>query len=337
MKVTKGLIEKNFYELLDVKPGATDKEIEEAYHHIKNTYSRNSMASHSIFSRQKMEAIMDKLDKAYMTLKDPAKRSAYNMKLGYPMVLDTSMKEKNSNFRKTDINPVIERDYRKGIKIEFKKPLLVLDDPKSVAAEQYRILCARFQQASIQKSCKIFAITSALKGEGKTTTSVNLSYILAHEFKKKVLLIDGDMRNPSTPTYLEVKEGQGLIDILKGAANPASALLSLNEGNFSCLPTGGSLSDNPSEFLSSPRMKRLVETFKSQFDYVIIDAPPILPVVDMNILSDIVDGVILVVRADKTPRDLVLKALKSITMDNVVGIVLNAANMLSRRYYYYKY
>ncbi|MFQ5900233.1 MAG: CpsD/CapB family tyrosine-protein kinase [Thermodesulfobacteriota bacterium] len=222
----------------------------------------------------------------------------------------------------------------KDMKVELKKPLIVLDDPRSIAAEQYRILCAKIQQISDRKSFKTFAITSALKGEGKTTTSLNLAYIMAHEFKKKVLLIDGDMRHPSTPSYMEIKKGHALIDILRGNIAPAATLISLNNGNLSCIPSVISPQSNPAEFLTSPEMKRLIDSSRNRFDCVIIDCPPILPVVDMNILAEIVDGVLLVVKADKTPKDLVMKALKSLTTGEVVGLVLNNANVSSKKYYY---
>lgn len=326
------LIDENYYELLDLKPGATDSEIEEAYERIKRNYSENSIAVHSLFSPNEKKDIFEKATKAYEALKAQNTVVVNNLRK-----VDNNHKEG----KEVEINLhdnqgstfEVQRDYNaeKG-DVKIKKPLVVLDDPKSLAAEQYRFLCTKLEQISANKKCKVFAVTSAVKDEGKSTTSINLAYLMAHEFKKKVLLVDGDLRSPSMPDFFETTKKYGLPDILTGRSDTAAAFCTLLDKNLTFLPSTGAAKSTPTELLSSPNMKRLVSSFKAQFDYVLIDSPPVLPVADVNILSEIVDGLLFVVKAGKTPKDLVLKAIKSIPSDKIVGIILNGAETSSMKY-----
>jgi capsular exopolysaccharide synthesis family protein len=160
---------------------------------------------------------------------------------------------------------------------------------------------------------------------------------MAKEFRNKVILVECDLKNPSLrSSYLDNENQYGLVDVLNGDAELEDAIVQLESTELYILPVRQNVK-NSSELLSSQRMNELLITLKKRFDYVIIDSPPILHLADMNILSRMVDGLLLVVRAGKTPKDLVKKAVNSITDGKFVGIVLNGADTPLGRYEGYEY
>lgn len=325
---------KNYYELLAVSHGATDREIEEAYQQARSLYGQDSVAFYSLYSVEEREEMLKQLNEAYSILKDPARRRFYNIELSSSasdkQVLDPSGKILH-------LQP-IEKDIAKGEAVRvvnLKKPLAVMGDRDPLVAEQFRILFTKIEQISQKDSFKTFAVTSALKGEGKTSTSFNLAYIMANEFKKDVLLLDCDLRNPSVKSYLhETSPVSGLIDVIKGDVNLDDAIVRLKGSTLSILPSGGH-TRNSSELLSSRRMNKVIGKLKEQYDYLILDSPPILTLADMNIISKLADGVILVVRAGETPKDIVLKSVNSLPGGKIVGVILNGAETISKKYKYY--
>ncbi len=218
-------------------------------------------------------------------------------------------------------------------KARFTKPPIIAEHPGSFIADQYRLLCSRLDQLGTDESLKLFSVSSAVKGEGKTTTSLNLAYIMAKEFKKKVLLVDGDLRNPSFGNFLKVEKGPGFIDLINGVEFKLSDLCYVGEG-FYCLPNGekGRI---PVELFKRSHIKSLFGHLKSFFDYIIVDSPPVMHMADMGIIAEIVDGVLFVVKAGKTTREAVVSALQSLTTGRKIGIVLNYAKSVSNKYYYY--
>ena len=217
----------------------------------------------------------------------------------------------------------------------FKKPIITVKNPDSLAAEQYRVLYTRLEQISQRKSYKTFAITSALKGEGKTITTLNLAYIMALEFRKKVILVECDFKNPYiTSHFMDTMPEHGLIDVIEGKADLSTAIVRYKHSEFHILPAGR-IARNSLELLGSNRINFIINMLKSQYDYVIVDSPPISPIADMNVISKAVDGLVLVVEAGKTPKDIVLRAVNSLDNVDIAGIVLNGAdNYLLNEYYY---
>jgi capsular exopolysaccharide synthesis family protein len=217
--------------------------------------------------------------------------------------------------------------------VMLKEPLVVMNDRDQVAAEQYRILYTKVEQISLAKSFKAFAITSAVKGEGKSVTSLNLAYVMAKEFGKKVVLVECDFRNPSITSQLLDMGEYGLVDVIEERADLKDAIKRLEGSNLYLLPAGKKVKNAP-EVMHSKRLSTIISTLKAEYDYVIIDSPPILPLVDMNILTKIVDGLLLVVKAGKTPKDMVIKAVNSVSQDDILGIILNGTEPSLNRYYY---
>jgi capsular exopolysaccharide synthesis family protein len=325
---------RNYYELLDILPRATEEEIEQAYRRARRTYGEDSVAVYSLYSAKERENILKTIGMAYETLKDPARRSAYDARLsgtqrnGYKN-LDIN-KVQNNNAVIEGIHGMKELNSYTGL----KKALVVMDEIDPLAAEQYRILYTNLEQLSQGSSLKTFAITSGLKGEGKTITAFNLAYMMAREFKKKVILVECDLRNPSiTSGFLDKRQKYGIVDVIKRKVAHDIAITKLKKSSLYILPCVRNVR-NSSQLLGLPTMKALLNTLKTQFDYVIVDSPPILHLADMKILSRIVDGILLVVKAGKTPKDLVLQAVNSLSSGNVVGIILNGVDISLKRYHY---
>lgn len=328
--------ERTHYEILDVPSTASVEIIEQAYRKARSLYSGDNMALYSLYSSEERQEKLKQLTDIYETLTDPVKRKSYDEYAGRP-VTSAAPAQWDTNIADTK-KDIFDEYTEVGAfqdKLQFKAPLAVMDNKDSMVAERYRILYTRFEQISLRNSFKTFAITSAVKGEGKTTTSLNLSYMMAAEFGKKVLLMESDFRNPSiSSTYLKMGRQSGLVDVLKGEADLKTAITRYEDTSLYFLPARCSVK-NSSTLLDSANMNRILEKVKADFDYIIVDSPPIIPLVDMNILSRAVDAIMLVVRAGSTPKDIVKKAVNSLPKKNVAGVVLNGADNIHMEKYYY--
>lgn len=210
---------------------------------------------------------------------------------------------------------------------------------KFTATEQYKLLRANLSFTLPEEDgCAIVGITSAMRGEGKSTTAVNLSYVLA-ESGKKVLLIDGDLRLPSVAKKMKISNSPGLTDLLKGneavqMSNFKSELLS----NWYILPTGD-LPPNPSELLGSKRMENLLKHFSKSFDFIIFDLPPVNIVSDALTVSKFISGMIVVIREDYTEKKELETCFRQLKLSDVkvLGCVINEAKNGRGSYGKYKY
>ncbi len=224
-----------------------------------------------------------------------------------------------------------------------KHNLIVLQDPESFVAEQFRLLYTKIHDLQKERGQKIFAMTSALQSEGKTVTALNLAVVMAKDFGRKTLVIEGDFRRPTIPLYLKVDLEEGLVDVLSSKVNVhdtmvpvANTLVPFASENLTVLPAVRR-TQNSSSLLSSPRMRDLFELLREQYDFILIDAPPILPLSDMNIFEEVVDGILLVVRAERTPRGAITKAIQTLGTSKLLGIVLNDVGTALASYYQYNY
>ena len=211
---------------------------------------------------------------------------------------------------------------------------IVEKEPKSIVAESYRTLRTNIQYSSFDKEYKIIVVTSSDPGEGKSTTAGNLALSMAQD-DKKVILIDCDLRKPSLHKKFKISNLVGLSDVMIGKTDLVKAVHKHNKNLV--LLTSGKIPPNPSEMLSSKTMGNLLETLKENFDYIILDTPPVQAVTDAQILSTKADGTILVVRAERTRRESVQNAvnlLKKVNA-NIIGTVLNGLDEGRNKYYYY--
>ena len=181
-----------------------------------------------------------------------------------------------------------------------KRPLIVQDDPRSPRAEAFRTLRTNLQFVDVGGGARSFVVTSAIESEGKSSTASNLAIALDNA-GHRVIVVDADLRRPKLAQYLGIEGSVGLTDLLIGRADMEDAVQQWGRGGLHVLPSG-SVPPNPSELLGSTAMHSLVRRLESEFDYVLFDAPPLLPVTDAAVLSKSAGGAIVVVAAGKTHR-----------------------------------
>jgi receptor protein-tyrosine kinase len=209
---------------------------------------------------------------------------------------------------------------------------IVVDENMLPASrEQYRRLAATLHHAHASTGLRVVMIASAAPGEGKTLTASNLALTLSESYQRSVLLIDADLRRPSLHSVFKIDGVPGLSEGLMGSEERKMPLHQITP-LLTVLPAGRPSSD-PMAALTSPRMRRLVDEARETFAWVIIDTPPIGLLPDANLLATMVDGTILVVKAGVTPFELVKKAA-DIIGDGMLGVVLNRADLRSRKYGY---
>lgn len=193
--------------------------------------------------------------------------------------------------------------------------------------EQYKLLRTNLSfTLPEEQKCPIIGMTSSNRGEGKSTTSINLSYVLA-ESGKRVLLIDGDLRVPSIAKKMEIESTPGLTNLLMGQdAQDLSVFRSKILNNWYIIPSG-ELPPNPSELLGSRRMEAVLNALSEKFDYIIIDLPPVNLVSDALAISKLITGMIVVVREDYTEKKELEQCYRQLQLSNVkvLGCVMNNA------------
>jgi polysaccharide chain length determinant protein (PEP-CTERM system associated) len=194
--------------------------------------------------------------------------------------------------------------------------------PMSAVAEQYRVAATRLALMSSGRKSTVIVVTSSLKGEGKTSTALNVGYAIAHDLGKSTLVIDCDMKQPRIHTYAGLSADPGLVQILQQEGMSfESCLHQFDESPLWILPAG-SVPARPVELFKLKRLTSMLEVLKERYEYIILDAPPILPLADMNVFAGMADILAMVVRSTDTPTDVVQKALKSLKSTSQAGIIL---------------
>lgn len=224
--------------------------------------------------------------------------------------------------------------------IEINNPMLVaMREKNDVVSEEYRKL--RSLVVKLTKSEQFdntLMVTSTISGEGKTLTALNLAISLAKEYDHTVLLVDTDLRRPSVHKFLGIEPEAGLIQCLRDGVPLSDVLIKTGIGKLVVLPAGGTL-EEPVEFLSSSRMKEIIQELKNRYPdrYVIFDTPPMLPFADAQVLKDSVDATIFVVRERLAKLQHVKKIFNSLQDSNLLGVVYNDAHSYSSKnaYNYY--
>ena len=199
------------------------------------------------------------------------------------------------------------------------------------AGEAYCRLATQLHQASQTRALTTVLIASAMPGEGKSLTAANLALALSGSYRKRVVLVDADLRHPSLHTLFDTDNSIGLSHCLMAGATSAIEPVRLSD-RLSLLP-GGRPSPDPLAALTSERMKDLLSAQTRQFDWVIVDAPPFTVFPDGHLLVRLVDGVVLVVRAGRTPRAAVESTVKMVGRQAILGIVLNRSAATTRAQY----
>jgi capsular exopolysaccharide synthesis family protein len=217
---------------------------------------------------------------------------------------------------------------------DANKRRIALLQPDSYVAEQYRSLRGRIDSLASQRPLKTLAVTSANSGEGKSTCSVNLATVTAMSVGRSVLLIDCDLRRPKVHLTLGLQPQVGLAEVLLNQATIDEAIQKLDGVNLDVLPVR-TIPQNPSELLASPEMRKLIEDVSGRYDRIILDTPACLGLPDAKSVSEICDGLVMVVRAGVTPQEEVQAALDILDRRRVVGLVLNGSEATREQYGYY--
>jgi capsular exopolysaccharide synthesis family protein len=203
----------------------------------------------------------------------------------------------------------------------FALPFYQIHYPLSAFSESMRTLRSSILMSDVDAPPKVIHLTSSCPSEGKSTIAVSLA-ISAASAGQKVVLVDADLRHPSTSRFFKLDQKRGLVDLLTGAVGLGDALTFKSE-KLAVIPAGAK-SVNPPDLLGSDRMKGLVEQLRQNFDYVVIDTPPVGPVVDSVILAGLADKTIFVVRWASTARELVQTSVQKLSAQKRVGgVVLN--------------
>lgn len=222
-------------------------------------------------------------------------------------------------------------------RVQIDPHIVAAADSSSPIAEQYRILRTNLQSLRVRPGSRTIVISSSVHGEGKSVTSINLALTLARQENLRVVLVDADLRKGSIHKWLGLGEcPEGLSTALLRGGELNGSVVRLKDPALAILPCGD-YPEHPAELLESSSMKKVLASLREQFDVIIIDAPPVLPVADPGIVAAQADGVLLVVRAGKTQRKTVLQAhslLKQMKV-NILGSVLTHMEYYLPGYYRY--
>ena len=218
--------------------------------------------------------------------------------------------------------------------------LVTQNDPKNPGAEAYRVIRTGIQFAQAGKELKTIAITSCTPNEGKSMTVANLAIVLT-QAGKSVLLIDCDMRNPTVHKNFNLSNKVGLSSCISMGTAVADAVQATGIEGLDAL-TAGVIPPNPSELLGSERMQNILQRAKEEYDYVLIDTPPVLPVTDSLVLGRMVDGLILVIDSGEIKVEMAREVKNQLVHAgaNILGVVLNKVRSEHHGYgygYYYYY
>lgn len=234
-------------------------------------------------------------------------------------LLDTSVKSADdvAEFAEASVMASIAYDPATA-----KRPLVSDVGSHEPRAEAFRVLRTNLQFVDVDAASKAFVVTSAVPGEGKSTTALNTAITLA-QTGQRILLIDGDLRRPQVATVLGLEPAVGLTTVLVGKIALEDAIQ--KHGTGVDVLTSGTVPPNPAELLQSQAMTALLETARTKYDVIIVDAPPLLPVTDAAILASMTDGALLIVRHSRTTRDQLRGAHDRLTSvdASTLGVVLN--------------
>jgi capsular exopolysaccharide synthesis family protein len=205
-------------------------------------------------------------------------------------------------------------------------------DPNSPIADRFRLLRMRLRSPSATGKLQTVLITSALPGDGKTTVALNLATALAEQRKRKVLLIEADLHRGCIAEQLGLKAEVGLKECLQDGLNPLSAIRRVEPFGWHLLQSGTLRVVNPTELLRPQELSAVLRKLSIHFDWIVVDSPPVLALTDGIALSQVVDGTLVVARAERTSSKAVEDAIALLGRKQVLGLVLNGVSTVDQPY-----
>ncbi len=221
----------------------------------------------------------------------------------------------------------------------MKSSIITYRSPKDPISESFRNMRTNITFSNIDKEMRVLTVTSVGQGEGKSTIIANYAVALA-QAKKKVLLLDCDLRRPRVHRLFDKQNRRGLTNALLREAE-VSEIIQTTEIENLYIVSSGPIPPNPSEILASKRLEETIKKLKEAFDYILIDAPPVCVVTDAAVLSRVTDGYIVVAAIDVTNKEGIKMAIDTLNNvnANIIGVVANnvPTNKHSAYYYYSAY
>ena len=214
--------------------------------------------------------------------------------------------------------------------------LVSISENESLGAEKFRYLAVRLRQIQQARPLKKVLITSTIPEEGKSMVSGNLAVTLARRKQHKVLLLDGDLRRPALAREFGLAHLSGLSEYLQGEPKPITNIYRLDGAGLWFLPAGQP-PENPLELMQSGRLVELLEQLAAQFDWIIIDSPPILPLADTSVWTRNADGILLITREGTTQKRQLKRGLEALNQSKLLGVVLNSSTNADHSNYYRRY
>lgn len=333
-------LKKNHYEALGVTPGASPDEIRKAYESARRLYTDGSEAVYALYSDEEKKERLDSLEEAFKVLSDRARKEEYDRSLSNAAAEDGTYEVDlgyifpGGRSQDTQAEPQA-KTLRAGRyrRVSFVKTIAALDKAEAVAIEQFKLLSSKLEQANRKTGQKVIAFTSAIKGEGKSTVSLNTAFLLANAFSRSVVFVECDLRKPSSLLEQVAADGPGLAEVLKDEAAMEDAISVVEETGLHVIPAGA-YDRNAADLVGSAEILSVIRGLRQRFDIVVLDCPPVIPLADMSIIEKLVDAIVLVVRAGMTSRQLVKSATDSLDKKKFIGAVLNGAETKLEKYYY---
>ncbi len=208
--------------------------------------------------------------------------------------------------------------------------------PRSAVAEQYRVAATRIGLMAGQQESTVIVMASALMGEGKTSTALNLAHVFARDLNKKTVLVDCDLKRPMVHAYAGMELGVGLSEVLLGEKQFEECLEYHEQLGVWILPAG-IIQSGIAALTHVDRLSKLISNLRQKFECIVLDAPPLLPVAESLLIVRMADVVAHVIRARSTPRDAVMSAMKMVGQERAMGVILNGVEEQDSPYSYYSY
>ncbi len=255
-------------------------------------------------------------------------------------IYDALEKRKKEKSIKGDLSDINSDDESRTLEFVgqdgFRDKLVVLSAPGSAEAESFKTLRSQilFPKNGVRK--RVIMVTSVFPGEGKTFVAANLGASIAQGMNEYVMLVDCDFRSPNLHEIFGCPNRAGLHELLTGRGELPDLLIRTGVDKLSLLPAGTS-TDKPSELLASIEMKKFLNEVRERYDdrFIIVDAAPIQVTSEASVLSNYVDGIVFVVMARKTPREVIKKNIEKLEKKKIFGIVFNGYEPSLKRYGYY--
>ncbi len=226
----------------------------------------------------------------------------------------------------TTLKPAAQ-DENEGAQLK-REEIAMISEPRGQIAEQFRSLRNSITALNPDGASRTIVLTSALRREGKSVSTLNLAVALAEVPGTEVLVLEADLHHPAIETYLGLEMRQGLSDVLRGTCSIDAAVRPTAVPGVAVL-SAGTLPDNPTKLLGSDRMKTVLNMLKQRYSYVLIDTPEVMTISDASLLGAIADGIVLVVKLSSTPRHFAEQAYNTLETlgGNVLGTCLTGAKL----------